>query len=153
MKPLLRGRLLDNLKILNDIQEQQDGDRQLKAIIEGSNCSIEQDVREGHRIMRFATSAYGCDMIKSAIDVEVDPKDLQNHKSAIAIHCGIDVDDVRYIYAKDDGDKHILHHFAAVDHKSKNIILALRGTLSLSGAIVDIQGMSRNFCLGFAHHG
>ena len=27
IKPLLRGRLLDNLKILNDIQEQQDADR------------------------------------------------------------------------------------------------------------------------------
>mmetsp|Transcript_35509 Transcript_35509/g.77059 ORF Transcript_35509/g.77059 Transcript_35509/m.77059 type:complete len:309 (-) Transcript_35509:14-940(-) len=47
----------------------------------------------------------------------------------------------------------ILHHFAAVDKKSKSIVLALRGTLSLSGAIVDVQGMSRNFCLGLAHQG
>uniref|UniRef100_A0A7S0ATE4 sn-1-specific diacylglycerol lipase n=1 Tax=Minutocellus polymorphus TaxID=265543 RepID=A0A7S0ATE4_9STRA len=31
--------------------------------------------------------------------------------------------------------------------------MALRGTLSLSGAIVDVQGMALEFCLGLAHQG
>ena len=92
-------------------------------------------------------------MIKSAIDVEVDPADLQNKKKAISIHTGVAEEDIRYLYAKDDHDHHVLHHFVAVDHERKCLILALRGTLSLSGAIVDVQGMARDFCLGWAHQG
>lgn len=106
------------------------------------------------RFMRFVTAAYGVEMIRSAIDREVTADDLKTYRCAIACHTGVSVKDVRYIYAKDDGHTHILHHFAAVDRKSKSIVLALRGTLSLSGAILDdIQGMARDFCLGFAHHG
>ena len=155
MKPMLRGRLLDNLKILNDYQEIHDADRPQKAKLDvgGDAKDIRQEIRDGHRLMRFATAAYGTEMIKSAIDVEVDPAELQSHKQAIAIHTGIKEEDVKYIYAKDDHDHHVLHHFAAVDRQSKNIVLALRGTLSLSGAIVDVQGMAMNFCLGLAHQG
>lgn len=40
-----------------------------------------------------------------------------------------------------------------MDHKTKSIVLALRGTLSLSGAIVDVQGMAKNFCFCQAHQG
>jgi hypothetical protein len=155
MKPMLRGRLLDNLKILNDWQETFDADRPQKAklAVGGDAKDIKDEIREGHRLMRFATAAYGTEMIKSAIDVEVDPAELQSHKQAIAIHTGVEEDDIKYIYAKDDHDHHVLHHFAAVDRKSRNIVLALRGTLSLSGAIVDVQGMAMNFCLGMAHRG
>lgn len=105
MKPMLRGRLLDNLKILNDIQERQDADRHIKAKLSGSDgTNIEQEIRDGHRLMRFATAAYGTEMIKSAIDIEVEHDDLKDHKQAIAVHTGVGVEDVRYIYAKDDGD-------------------------------------------------
>ena len=153
-KPLIQGRLLDNVKILSDIQEQQDAHRHIEAKLEGeAGTNIENEICEGHRIMRFATAAYGVEMIKGAIDFEVDPKQLSSHKQAIATHTRVDVDNIRYIYSKDDDDKHILHHFAAVDRKSKAIVLALRGTHSASGAIIDVQGMARNFCLGLAHHG
>ena len=105
MKPMLQGRLLDNLKILNDIQERQDADRHIKAKLSGGDGThIEQEIREGHRLMRFATAAYGTEMIKSAIDVEVEHTDLKDHKLAIAVHTGIAPEDVRYIYAKDDSD-------------------------------------------------
>ena len=144
IKPMLRGRLLDNLKILNDIQEKQDADRHIEAKFQGERgISFEKEVRDGHRLMRFATAAYGVEMIKSAIDIEVDPEQLKSYKDAIATHTGIEPEDVRYLYSKDDGDKHVLHHFAAVDKKTKSIVLALRGTLSLSGAIIDVQGMAR----------
>mmetsp|Transcript_53417 Transcript_53417/g.159861 ORF Transcript_53417/g.159861 Transcript_53417/m.159861 type:complete len:591 (-) Transcript_53417:233-2005(-) len=152
MKPMLRGRLFCNLKILNDIQEVKNADRAEKA----KCCSvrdIEDDIREGHRLMRFATAAYGTTMIKSAIDKDVGENELCDETSAIATHTGVDPADVRLLYRKDDGDQLILHHFAAVDHKSKSIVLALRGTLSLSGAIVDVQGMASNFCCGLAHQG
>ena len=65
MKPLRRGRLLDNLKILNDIQERLDVDRHVESKLKGDAAtSIEREVREGHRLMRFATAAYGVEMIK-----------------------------------------------------------------------------------------
>ncbi|KAL7530505.1 hypothetical protein ACHAXR_003533 [Thalassiosira sp. AJA248-18] len=151
-EPMLRGRLLHNLKILSDIQQQQDADRHIESKLEGTGVTnIEREVREGHRFMRFATAAYG--MIKSAVDFVVDPEELKSHKDAIAVHTCIDPEDVRYMYSKDDCDKNILHHFAAVDRKTKSIILALRGTLSISCAITDGQGMARDFCLGLAHHG
>eukprot|EP00956_Cyclotella_meneghiniana_P044581 scaffold324411_cov70-Cyclotella_meneghiniana.AAC.1 len=154
MKPLMRGRLFDNLKMLNDVQERVDADRHVKSKLQGSaGTDIDQEVRDGHRFMRWATAAYGVEMIKSAVDVDVDAKQLQNLQQAIAVHCGIHEEDVRYIYSKDDADKHVLHHFAAVDHKTKSIVLALRGTLSLSGAIVDVQGFAKNFCFCQAHQG
>ena len=62
-KPLLRGRLLDNLKILNDIQEKQDADRHVESRLKGDGAAtLERDVREGHRLMRFATAAYGVEV-------------------------------------------------------------------------------------------
>eukprot|EP00957_Ditylum_brightwellii_P135729 10350175-Ditylum_brightwellii.AAC.1 len=36
----------------------------------------------------------------------------------------------------------VLRHFVAIDRESKSIIIALRGTLSISGALIDMQGMS-----------
>ncbi|KAL9179136.1 hypothetical protein ACHAXT_000178 [Thalassiosira profunda] len=153
-KPLLRGRLLDNLKILNDIQERQDADRHVESQLKGDGAGdMEREVREGHRFMRFATAAYGVEMIKSAIDVEVAAKEMSSHKETIATHTGLRPEDVRYLYSKDDGEEHILHHFVAVDETTKSVVLALRGTLSLSGAVVDVQGMARDFCLGLAHKG
>ena len=155
IKPLWRGRLLDNLKMLNDVQEVMGVDRHIKARIQnGANHNtIDNDIREGHRFMRWATAAYGVEMVKSAVDIDVDAHQLQTRQQAIAVHFGIDPKDLIYMYSKDDGDKHILHHFAAVDHKTKSIVLALRGTLSLSGAIIDVQGMAKNFCSCLAHHG
>jgi hypothetical protein len=154
MKPLLRGRLFDNLKMLNDVQEQTDVDRHIKAKFDGTKgTDISGEIKDGHRFMRWATAAYGTEMIKSAVDVDVSADQLQTLQQAIALHCGIEMEDLRYVYSKDDGDKHVLHHFVAVDHKSKSVVLALRGTLSLSGAIIDVQGMAKNFCFCLAHQG
>jgi hypothetical protein len=55
MKPLLRGRLLDNFKILNDIQEQYHADRVAVTVC----CepeTIAQELKDGKRWMRFATA-------------------------------------------------------------------------------------------------
>jgi hypothetical protein len=164
MKPLLRGRLFDNLKMLNDVQEQVDVDRHIKAsksnlfhgIQDTDNDRIlpnKQYIQDGHRFMRWATAAYGTEMIKSAVDTDVSAHELSTLPQAIALHCLIDMQDVRYIYSKDDGDKHILHHFVAVDRVSKSVVLALRGTLSLSGAIIDVRAMAENFCFCLAHQG
>lgn len=54
-KPLLRGRLLDNFKILNDIQELHYVDRVRKARDENGD-GLQDDIARGHRLMRFATA-------------------------------------------------------------------------------------------------
>lgn len=70
-------------------------------------------------------------MVKSAIDFEVSPEQLKTHKQAIATHTRLDLEDIRYMYTKDDDNRHVLHHFAAVDKKTKSVVLALRGEISI----------------------
>jgi len=183
LKPLWRGRLLDNLKILNDIQEETTNlnmkERARKCVISGGDggygdCenyedvadpspssssikSLSQEVLDGKRLMRFATAAYGTEMIRSALDKNVSIDQLETLQTAISVHTDIREEDVKLVFADQSGantaDKHVLHHFVAVDRCSKSIVLALRGTLSLSGAIVDMQGMAVDFCSGKAHKG
>jgi hypothetical protein len=46
-----------------------------------------------------------------------------------------------------------LRHMLVVDHSQKSIVLAIRGTYSLSGTIVDLIAFSKTFCGGQAHAG
>jgi hypothetical protein len=92
-------------------------------------------------------------MIRSAIDREVCMEELQTAQQAISVHTGLAVEDIKVLYAESNNDRHVLHHFLAVDHASRSIVLALRGTLSLSGAIVDMQGMAADYVTGKAHKG
>jgi hypothetical protein len=92
-------------------------------------------------------------MIRSAIDREVGMEELQTAQQAISVHTGVGVEDIKVLYAESNNDRHVLHHFVAVDHSTNSIVLALRGTLSLSGAIVDMQGMAADYCTGKAHKG
>lgn len=151
MKPLLRGRLLDNIKMLNDIQRMQDAERVLH--VNDRSLSDEMELEKGSAMMRFATSAYGVEMIKSAIDAEVNVMDLESERQAIAFHCNIGSDDVKLLKIRDGGDMMTLRHYVAVDHKNKSVVLALRGTLSISGALIDMQAMDCSYCSGRAHQG
>jgi len=59
LKPLWRGRLFDNLKILNDIQELQDNwDQRLSHLSTEAiqKEKLEEELFMGHRMMRFATA-------------------------------------------------------------------------------------------------
>ena len=98
-------------------------------------------------------AAYGAEMIKSAVDRDVAASSFDDPKQAIACHTQLRPEDVCFIYSGEDNhDMHVLHHYVALDHTEQAVILGIRGTLSLSGAVVDIQGMSGKFlcleCLG-----
>jgi len=158
MKPLYNGRLLDNIKIINDIQEVHDADRASR----GANNNDEEDggttlqnhLDAGKRLMRFATAAYGTEMIRSAIDESATMEELDTEPEAIAFHTQIPVEDVRYIYEPEcGGEGSCIRHYLAVDHLHKQVILGIRGTLSISGALVDMQAMGCDFCFGSAHTG
>lgn len=158
-KPLLAGRLLDNFKILNDIQEVQYENRVAAAQQDNAkarSAGFIQDIERGHRMMRFATAAYGTEMIRSAVDENVNASELLlDHLRAISLHTKIPQEDIQFVYSGNSKnyDAHVLHHFVALDHTKQSVVLAIRGTLSLSGAIVDVQGMAADFCSGKAHKG
>jgi hypothetical protein len=158
-KPLLCGRLMDNFKILNDIFEQHLADRTeicQQDDEKARNEGFEDDIRAGHRLMRFATAAYGTEMIRSAIDEDLDASHFVGDSlTAVALHTRLPEEDIKFVYAGNENDyeQHVLHHFVSVDHAEKSVVLAIRGTLSLSGAIVDMQGMAADFCSGKAHKG
>lgn len=84
-------------------------------------------------------------MVRSALDRDATPVELESHLNAIAFHCGISSDDIKIVKVEDGGDMAFLRHFVAVDHVSESVVLALRGTLSISGALIDIQAMEGAF--------
>lgn len=86
-------------------------------------------------------AAYGTEMVRSALDREACHSEIDDNRKAIAFHCEISSDDIKILHVDDGGDMKVLRHFVAVDHTSKSVVLALRGTLSISGALVDIQAM------------
>jgi hypothetical protein len=84
-------------------------------------------------------------MIRSAVDEDLDPSHfLDGPIRAIVAHTELEQKDLQFVYAgnENDYDQHVLHHFVALNHAKKSLVLAIRGTLSLSGAIVDMQGMA-----------
>jgi hypothetical protein len=179
IKPLYRGRLLDNIKMLHDIQELYDAERVERVRIESMRtaaaaaAALVSDTGNAaptdalalelaSAMMRYATAAYGTEMILSAIDVEANLSDLETEREAIAFHTGISQADVKLLKLQEGENLTFddcatptlsLPHFIAVDHRHKAVVLAIRGTLSISGALVDIQAMDSPYCTGRAHKG
>ena len=115
--------------------------------------------------VRYATAAYGTCMIYSANVLQVRNKNVIYipflEKSSERLRKR---KMVRYLNLKDDGIKsmtnpggnmNILGHFVAVEHKDpKAIVLAIRGTFTPSGLLVDVaEADSQPYCHGFAHAG
>lgn len=44
-------------------------------------------------------------------------------------------------------------HFVAIDKKANAVVLAIRGTYSISGLLADAEAYTREFCGGVAHAG
>jgi Lipase (class 3) len=151
INPLYQGRLLDNFKMLHDIQEMQVADRIACVKDESLDTSINFELASA--MMRFATAAYGAEMIKSTIDCEVNATELDDERQAIAFHTRIQRHDIKFLKARDGTDLTSLHHFIAVDHNHKVVVLALRGTLDISGTLIDLQAMDCSYCTGRAHQG
>ena len=86
-------------------------------------------------------AAYGTEMIRSALDREAHPHELDNQLKAIAFHCNIAPGDIRFLAVDEGGEMSCLRHFVAIDRTTRAVVVALRGTLSVSSAIVDMQAM------------
>jgi hypothetical protein len=89
-------------------------------------------------------------MIRSALDREAHPHELETQMKAIAFHCNVVPQDIRVMEVNDGGDMHVFRHFVVIDREISSVVLAIRGTFSVSEALVNMQAMdckSMEHCL------
>ncbi len=102
-------------------------------------------------------------MIASSQLIKVGGHDLSNtpigsniseakRKRRMAKYLGVEPKDI-IEPTNPGGDIDIIGHFMAVDKKKKAIVLALRGTYTISGIKTDAAAYTRPFCNGLAHAG
>merc|ERR1712185_132038 len=75
---------------------------------------------------------------------------------AICAHAGVAAADlVRMATGSLDvaGSSDCLRHFVAIDHDGRAVVLALRGTASISDVLHDAVAFAEPFCGGLAHAG
>ena len=106
--------------------------------------------------MRYATAVYGEEMIASvqvALDGTVKHGPQDPLTTMVGLHVGVPPKDVVLTDMTRGGSMDCLNHMVVVDQANKAVVLAVRGTFSLSGVIVDLAGFARDFCGGQAHSG
>jgi hypothetical protein len=95
--------------------------------------------------MRYATAAYGPTMITAAeLDAQgiVDTRLKPSLRTRISEHVNVTEDDI--VLVENDETKHeVLRHFVAVDHVNRKVVLAIRGTFTISEIVADVAGFSR----------
>ncbi|EOD13375.1 hypothetical protein EMIHUDRAFT_459552 [Emiliania huxleyi CCMP1516] len=115
-------------------------------------------LREASRYMRFASAAYGAALMalfgllppptREQLELSVEAAD----RAGICTHTGIRTEDLlRLDTASLDvaGSSDCLRHFLAVDSAGGGaVVLALRGTASLSDVVHDAVAYSEPFCGG-----
>ena len=166
-------KLLPRLGLLSQIQSQlniRNDRRDLSAITNPQRRTVllHQNVptaREALRYMWYATAVYGKDMIAAAqIGKKKHPKDTtkndasQNNKKTtldwISDHIQIPPEDIVVLdvdYHEETNHNH-LRHFVALDHASKQVILSIRGTFTLSEIVVDITAFTQPCSFGGEAH-
>lgn len=105
-------------------------------------------IKREHRYMKYSTAVYGGYMIRAAeMDVKGSFGNILSRLtvSRISEHIGIAEEDIVLMDIDYAGDSNHLRHFVAIDHANKKIVLAIRGTFSLSEVIVDVAGFSSKF--------
>lgn len=154
--------LVVNFILLQACQGKQDPRELAKA--PGSLSGPAMD--EGARFMRFASAAYGTALMAvfgliprpSAKDMAdmAEKGEKQIETDAICEHTGVQPADLLVMETESldvAGDADCLRHIVCVDRAAKAVVLALRGTASISDAVHDAVAHATPFCGGFAHAG
>ena len=115
-------------------------------------------LQEAYRYLRHSTAVYGFEMVAAAeIESNRDPNFLTSTRNSgiISSHVhGIDRDtDILHEDMEWGESSEYLRHMLVVDRQHEAIVLSLRGTCSLSTAIMDVTAYSKRFCGGYAHSG
>ena len=127
-------------------------------IEENSSITTTCDVKKACRIMKHATAAYGPQVIANAVfesGERLPPLPTDKSQYAIMKHIGIPNKPENIVVMKlKYGEKlNYLRHFCVIDNKNKCIVLAVRGTYSVSSTYVDLAGYCEEFCGAYAHSG
>lgn len=84
---------------------------------------------------KYATAAYG----KTAL-IDIASMSCSSDKTWIEKHTGLPPNKIHpYINENTVKGRHMLEHFVAVDDVEKSVVLALKGTLTLEGALKDVR--------------
>lgn len=111
---------------------------------------------------KYSSAAYGISMIDSSELLQVNGHKLNvplaanvstnKRKRKMSRFLGVPAEDI-IDPSSQGGDIDIVGHFMAIDRRKSAIVLALRGTYTLSGLKTDAAAYSRPFCNGVAHAG
>lgn len=170
----LNPRVIGNIVIMARIQDTKDANTSLnrRRVVTAfkelptSFSSFYETINDATCYCKYATAAYGASMIKSAC--AFNPKrsklsstgndDWSSTKRMISEYCLPTVskkdqeDCIPYITI-DGGCIDVLRHFIAIDRVMKTVVLAIRGTYSVSDLFIDVKGYTHSFCGGSAHKG
>lgn len=158
---------LPSLIVLTEVQKMVQRDRRVNLRQKPEGRAVDhKDLLLGQYYMRYTTAVYGPEMIAAAelaVLGDVPGKPSDSNQTIMARHCHLSVDD------KDDKEwelwcdfdkdvtnsenNHAQNCLIVCDHKRKEVVLAIRGTFSLSGVITDLAGHASPFCGGRAHSG
>ncbi|GFH49771.1 hypothetical protein CTEN210_06247 [Chaetoceros tenuissimus] len=125
-------------------------------------------IKDSCRYVKYASAAYGVSMIASADLLQVYNKKVsfdiisaasKNARTKkIANFVGVAPENIKAL-ENTGGSMKVLGHIIALDHRKTQlgakgaVVLAIRGTFTLSGLKVDAKAYDADFCEGKAHAG
>jgi len=158
---VLSSNLLDHIVILGRIQQillRGQDPRSIMTARSGLRGASSPSMEDAYRYSRYAVAVYGDSVIQASkmdasgdIDVRLFGDEEEISRDRVATHIGVDAQDIALLDVSYSGSAKHLRHFVALDHEKKKVVLAIRGTFSLSEIIVDVAAFSRPFCGGQAH--
>jgi len=115
-------------------------------------------MKQAERYMKYSTAVYGPQMIaavqKENMGQVMFSEEQDSVEDCIAAHVGDINAQAILVTDMEEGDSlECLRHVVTVDHAAKAVVLAVRGTLSLSSVYIDVAGFAEDFCGGQAHAG
>lgn len=165
MNLAMNERFITNISVYDDVQRALKQDRQEDTKFDGGDASPDNlpTLADGAHFMRFATAAYGSEMIGSSVLECNEESDFEilnglngfddGDEAHILAYTGTKKEDVVVMNIDAGGSMEYLRHFCVVDHSKKALVFCVRGTFSVSGLITDLVGFSEPFCGGQAHSG
>jgi len=162
------------MKILADVQGEKDNNgkesRRIRTAMDSWPVELQPGGEEAWKLImedavlygKYSTIAYGIKMIQSSEFLNVNGHPLsyagigsaseRRRKQKMAKYVDIEPDDIIDL-TKPGGDIDIIGYVLAIHRAKSTIVLAFRGTFTVSGFKTDAAAYSAPFCDGVAHSG
>lgn len=149
-----------NIMVLNEIQHSWSmKDRSNVKLLRKTTTTTLPSLSLAERYMKFATAVYGAEAIAAAQLTVDDMKGSFDEladwtlEREIAQHVGVEPKDILVADVEVGDSTEYLRHMIVVDHAERSVVLAVRGTISITSALVDLAAFTDEFCGGHAHAG